>query len=85
MSPNGNDPAEPFEEKKDGTVDETAPTSQNDEDAKTGKNNVLQMVFVSLLTWVLKFGQKHHETSSMGLVTLARLCDSDSVKSNVWE
>lgn len=45
MSPNGNDPAEPFEEKKDGTVDETAQTSQNDKDAKKGKNNVLQMAF----------------------------------------
>lgn len=45
MSPNGNDPAEPFEEKKDGTVDETAQTSQNDKDAKKGKNYVLQMAF----------------------------------------
>ena len=45
MSPNGTDPAEPFEEKKDGTVDETAQTSQNDKDVKKGKNNVLQMAF----------------------------------------
>lgn len=43
MSPNGNDPAEPFEEKKDGNVDETAPTTQNDKDAKKGKTDVLQM------------------------------------------
>jgi len=74
MSPNGNDPAEPFEEKKDGTVDETAQTSQNDKDAKEGKIMSCRWLFVSLLTWVLKFGQKRHETTCMSMVTSAHLC-----------
>ena len=48
MSPNGNDPAEPFEEKKDGTVDEAAQTSQNDKDVKKGKTMSCRGLFVSL-------------------------------------
>lgn len=72
MSPNGNDPTEPFEEKKDGTVDETAQTSQNDKDAKKGKNNVLQMAFclsfdLGLEIWPETF-------TFMSVVTSARLC-----------